>query len=101
MENELTHILEKMKNVENTINQGFTPLYKDLAADYKKIINKLIAIIIIAIILLAGVFGYASFLIYKQNIKYQEFLSQFEFESEIYQDTDDNSTINSGITVNK
>ena len=39
--------------------------------------------------------------IYNQNQKYAEFLSQFEFETEVYQDVDNNSVINSGIDINK
>ena len=98
MDNE--ELLKQMRDVDKGINTIIVPILKDTIEDYKKTFNKMVAIIIILIIGLLGVISYSQYLIYKQNDKYNEFLSQFEFESDVYQHTDDNSTINSGITIN-
>jgi hypothetical protein len=102
MDNNVKDLLKEIKTVDDNVSGIIVPMLKDSIGDYKKIIDKLIAIIIVLIIGLVGVIGYTSYLIYSQNAKYNEFLSQFEFESDetIYQDTDNNSIINSGINFN-
>lgn len=104
-ENNLKEVVTKMKSVENGISDIIVPMLKDTIQDYKKTFNKMFIIVILLITLLTGTIGYALFLVYKQNTKYEEFLSQFDFSSEITQDVDadDNSsaTINDGIEINK
>lgn len=102
----LEEVLSKIKNLDNGINTMIVPMLKDSISDYKKIINKLIIVIVMLICGLVGVGIYSQILLDKQNEKYSEFLSQFEFESEeIYQDIDagdgSNSTINDGIQFTK
>ena len=101
MDEELNEILHQMHDVDNGINNMIVPILKDTINDYKKTFNKMVIIVILLILGLLAVISYSQYLIYKQNREYKDFLSQFDFESEIYQDTDNNSTINSGITVNK
>lgn len=97
----LQDILKQIKDVDKGINSMIVPMLKDTINDYKKTFNKMVIIVIILLVGLFGVAGYSQYLIAKQNDKYQEFLSQFEFESEtVYQSTEDYSDINSGININ-
>lgn len=100
----LHNILKQLKQVDNGINSMIVPMLKDTIQDSKKTFNKMVLIIIMLILGLLIVIGYSQFLIAKQSDKYNEFLSQFEFESDmVYQDVDgadgSNSTINDGIVV--
>lgn len=100
----LSKILDELKNTQQGLTNVFIPMLKDTIGDYKKVLGKLIFLIILLIILMGAVFGYSQYLVYKQNEKYQEFLSQFEFESEtVYQDVDagdgSDSIINDGINI--
>ena len=103
--NNLNEVVNKIKGVENGIGEILVPLLKDTIQDYKKTSNKMFIIIILLITMLAGTIGYSLHLIYRQNIKYQEFLSQFDFSSEVTQDIDaddnSNAAINDGIEINK
>lgn len=105
MNENLTDIINQIKTVENGINDMIVPMLKDTINDYKKTFNKMVAIIIVLIIGLLGVIGYTQYLLAKQNDKYNEFLSQFEFESDVYQeitsDEDSSSTVNDGINIQK
>lgn len=87
-------ILKEIKQIDNNIADVIIPVFKDTIEDYRKIVFKLIAVIVILIISLAAISGYAIH-------KYNDFLSQFEFSTEVYQDlqTTDDSTlnVNSGI----
>lgn len=94
-------ILNEVKNVDTGINNMLIPILKDSIQDSNKHNKRLFIIIIILTVIILAMSLFFGFLIYKQNIKYQEFLSQFDFKSEVYQDTDDNSTINSGINYNR
>ena len=97
-EENLEEVISKIKNLDTGINTMIVPMLKDSISDYKKIINKLIIIITILIIGIIGIGVYSQILLAKQNDKYNEFLSQFEFESdEIYQDLD---TANGGDILN-
>lgn len=87
-ENNLKEVVTKMKNVENGISDIIVPMLKDTIQDYKRTFNKMFIIVILLITLLTGTIGYALFLVYKQNIQYQEFLSNFDFSSEVVQDLD-------------
>lgn len=102
-EKNLSNIVEQMKGVDDNINKTIIPLLKDTISDYKKTFAKMIAVIIILIIALIGVVFYSEYMISKEAEKYAEFLKQFEFESEehIYQETDDNSIINDGISIQR
>lgn len=97
----LQDILDKVNQVDAGVNNLIIPILKDTIKDGNKQNTKLFifAMIELAVIFLITIFSV--FLVYKQNIKYQEFLSQFDYETTVFQDTDDNSTINSGIVLNK
>lgn len=97
----LNEIAEQLKDVENGVNSLIVPMLKDTIKDSNKHNTKLFILAILELIIIVFVTLYSQFLIYKQNTKYQEFLSQFEFESDIHQDTKDNSIINSGINIQK
>lgn len=104
MSENLNDVIKQIKGVEDGINSMIVPMLKDTINDYKKTFNKLIIIIILLIFGLLGTICYSQYLIAKQNDKYNEFLSQFEFESsETYQTIDggdgSNSTINDGINL--
>ena len=102
-ETELLNISKQIAGVENGMNEMIIPLLKDTIEDSNKKYTKIFIAFIITLIILLVVVICSLVLIYKQNIKYQEFLSQFDFETTetVYQDTDDNSNINSGIMYNK
>ena len=101
-ERNLNEVVEQIKDVENGIGGIIVPMLKDTITDYKRTFNKLFIIVIILLIILGGTIGFSLYLVYKQNVKYQEFLSQFDFgEETVYQDLDtheggdiNNSTIN-------
>lgn len=101
--NNLNQVVDKIKGVENGIGEILVPLLKDTIQDYKKTSNKMFIIIVLLLTILAGTIGYSLHLVYKQNIKYQEFLGQFDFgEETTYQDldtTDGGDIVNS--TINK
>ena len=103
----LQNIIKQIENVENGINTMIVPMLKDTINDYKKTFNKMIIIVVLLIVGLLGVIGYSQYLIAKQNEKYNDFLSQFEFEgdqtyTQDFDTTDDSSlTVNSGIDVSK
>ena len=74
-------ILKEIKQIDNNIADVIIPVFKDTIEDYRKIVFKLIAVIVILIISLAAISGYAIH-------KYNDFLSQFEFSTEYVQDFD-------------
>lgn len=87
-------IVKDIKMLDNNVTNIIVPMLKDTIEDYRKIVFRLIAVIIILIFGLLIIAGYSIY-------KYNDFLSQFEYSSEVYQDlqTTDNSTlnVNSGI----
>ena len=101
----LNELVDQIKNVEAGVNNMIVPLLKDTIADTNKHNRRLFVLCIILIIVMFALGIYSQFLVAKQNEKYTEFLSQFEFESEtIYtQDLDatdgGDAIINSGITI--
>lgn len=101
----LNELVDQIKHVEAGVNNMIVPLLKDTIADTNKHNRRLFVLCIILIIVMFALGIYSQFLVAKQNEKYTEFLSQFEFESEtIYtQDLDatdgGDAIINSGITV--
>jgi len=99
----LKDILNQVKNVDTGINNMLIPILQDTITYGNKHNKRIFILSIIELFIIIIVSVTAMFFIYKQNIQYQEFLSQFEFETTetIYQDTDDNSTINSGINFSR
>ena len=103
----LNDLVEQIKSVESGVNGMIVPLLKDTIADTNKHNRRLFVLCVILIIAMFALGIYSQFLVAKQNEKYSDFLSQFEFvaEDEYIQDvsaTDGgNSVINSGITVQK
>ena len=94
-------ILKEVKNVDTGINNMLIPILQDSIQDSNKHNKRLFIIVLLLIIAITTISLFATNLIYDQTIKYQEFLSQFSFETSIYQDTSDNSNINSGININR
>lgn len=76
------NIVNEIKGIDNNVTNVIVPILRDTISDYRKVVNKLIAIVIILVICLAslGIVGY--FIISNQIEKYNEFLSQFELESD-------------------
>ena len=99
----LSEVVEKVKQVDDGVNNIIVPLLKDTIADNNKDKKRMFIVIIFLVVAIVIISLYSQFLVMKQNEKYAEFLSQFEFEaeSEVYQDVDNNSVINDGITINK
>lgn len=92
---DLREIVEKVQQVDTGVNNLIVPLLKDTIADSNRhnkrlfILNVILSISILIIAVISQV------LVAYQNKKYAEFLSQFEFETSIYQDfdTDNESSI--------
>lgn len=116
MEKNVEDIIKEIKQVDNNVGGILVPMLKDTITDYRKIVFKLIAVIIILIISITGITVYSHIVISKQQDKfntfskemlnkYNDFLSQFKFESEeITQSstaTDGDSVVNDGIKINK
>lgn len=100
---DLSEVVEKAKGVENGVANLIVPILKDTIQDSNHHNKRLFIMnIILAIALLVVSVG-AMVIVAWQNQKYADFLSQFEFEGEtsIYQETTDNSNINSGINYTK
>lgn len=102
----LNDLVAQIKSVESGVNNMIVPLLKDTIADTNKHNRRLFILCIIALLSMVCLGIYSQFLVAKQNEKYTEFLSQFEFGTEeIYQELDTyeggDAIINSGITVNE
>ena len=103
---ELNNVLHEVKSVDSEINKVLVPLLQDTIRD-ANIHNKRIFILAffeLIIILIIALFSV--FLVYKQNAKYEEFLSQFDFgEESVYQEVNSadgsDSIINDGIKINQ
>ena len=98
----VNQIIQGIKGIDENVTGVIVPILKDTITDYKRVVSKLVTIIIILILMIAILSGLGFFIISNQIKKYNEFLSQFDFENDtsVYQDTDDASSINSGITIN-
>ena len=103
MKEKLDEVYEEVKNVDDGINAILVPILQDTIADGNRYNKRMFIITIISLIVIVVIGVTSLILMYTQNQKYQEFLSQFDFETTetIYQDTDDNSIINDGININK
>lgn len=102
----LKQVLKGVEDVNQGIHDMIIPILKDTIKDGNKTNKRLFIFAMIELFIILIISITSAILIYKQNIKYQEFLSQFEFgEESIYQDVDagdgSNSVINDGINVNK
>lgn len=81
MEKRVEDIVEEIKQIDNNVTAVIVPMLKDTITDYRKIVFKLIVIIAFLISCLAIISWYSIY-------KYNDFLSQFEFNSEYVQDFD-------------
>lgn len=98
---DLEEVVEKVKGVEDGVANLIVPILKDTIQDSNQHNKRLFIMnIVLAIALLIVSIG-AMVLVAIQNQKYADFLSQFEFEETVYQETSDNSNINSGINITK
>lgn len=84
----LQDILDKVNQVDTGVNNLIIPILKDTIKDGNKHNTKLFIFAMMELIIILLVTIASVILIYKQNIKYQEFLSQFDFETEYVQDLD-------------
>ena len=102
---DLQEIVNKVNGVENGVNNLIVPLLKDTIADSNRHNHRLFVLAVILSISLLIDFIVSVLIISNQNQKYADFLSQFEFETEVIQElnADDNSvsTINDGINITK
>lgn len=101
MEKSVNEIVKEIKQIDNNVTNIIVPMLKDTIEDYRKIVFRLIFVIVLLIIGIVGL-GVASQIIISNQIdKYNDFLSQSEYEGEIYQDLDTgeggDAIINSGI----
>lgn len=103
MKEKLDEVYKEVKNVDDGINAILVPILQDTIADGNRYNKRMFIITVISLIVIVVIGVTSLILMYTQNQKYQEFLSQFDFETTetIYQDTDDNSIINDGININK
>lgn len=100
---DLTEVVQKVKGVEDGVTNLIIPILKDTIADSNKHNKRLFISNIVLTLMLLVVTISAMIMITYQNNKQAEFLSQFEFESEVYQDfdTSDNSVIHNPIINNQ
>lgn len=104
MDKNVEDIIKEIKGIDNNVTNVIVPMLKDTIEDYRKIVFKLIFVIVFLIIGIVGMGVTSQIIISKQIDKYNDFLSQFEYEAEtteVYQSTNDYSDINSGINVTK
>lgn len=99
---EMKDLKEVFENAqkEDGVNM-IVPLLKDTIADSNRhnkrlFISNVILTLIVLIISIASMV-----LVAVQNKQYADFLSQFEYEETVYQETTDNSNINDGIRIMK
>lgn len=103
---EVNNVIKGIKDIDNNVTGVLVPILKDTVADYRRIVFRLIIVIVLLIAGLIGTGVTAQVIISKQIEKYNDFLSQFDYESDEYtyeQDTtatDGDSIVNSGINVN-
>jgi peptidoglycan biosynthesis protein MviN/MurJ (putative lipid II flippase) len=98
---DLAEIVDKVKGVEDGVNNLVVPLLKDTIADSNRH-NKRLFISNVVLIIVTLVISIASMIIIAyENNRYADFLSQYDFSSEVYQETNDSSNINDGIRIMK
>lgn len=102
----INELIEAIKSVENGVNGMIVPLLKDTIEDTNKHNKRLFVLCIMALLVISILGVCSQYFIFKQNDKYNEFLSQFEIGTgEIYQDLDafegGDAIINSGISISE
>lgn len=98
---DLNEVVEKVKDVEDGVTNLIVPILKDTIADSNRHNKRLFISNIILTLAMLFISVSALILTVYQNNKYADFLSQFEFEETVYQETTDSSSINSGINITK
>lgn len=98
---DLKEIVNKVKQVDNGVNNLIVPLLKDTIADSNRHNRRLFlsnAFLTVVVLMVSIV---AMMLVVYQNNKYTEFLSQYEIGETVYQETSGSSSIGSGINITK
>lgn len=101
MMKDLKEVVDKVKGVEDGVSNLLIPILQDTIKDCNKHNTKLFILNILLAIFILIIAIFSQVLVIRQNEKYSDFLSQFEIESDIYQDVDNYSVINDGISVSK
>lgn len=98
---DLKEIVDKVKQVDDGVNNLIVPLLKDTISDSDRhnerlsnAVRSLAIVILIITVLAMGLFAY-------QNNRYADIISRYDFGDTVYQSTSDNSNINSGINITK
>lgn len=98
---DLKEIVDKVKQVDDGVNNLIVPLLKDTISDSDRHnerlsnTNRTLAIVILIISVLA-----MTLFVY-QNNRYADILSKYDFGDTVYQSTTDESKIGSGINITK
>lgn len=102
MDKNVDDIIKEIKGIDNNVTNVIVPMLKDTIEDYRKIVLKLIFVIVFLIIGIVGMGITSQIIISKQIDKYNDFLSQFEYEGYTQEVTTSNgdSTVNDGININ-
>lgn len=104
-EENLHDILQKVQTVDNDINSLLVPILKDTIKDSNSHNRRLFILSIIMLVIMLIIIIFSLILVFKQNLMYQDFLNQLDFESNdsFVQDLDTGEggdIINSSITKN-
>ena len=96
---DLNEVVDKVKGVEDGVNNLIIPILKDSIRDGNHHNKRLFVINMMLVLALLIVSIVSMLIITNQNNRYTEFLSQYDFETQttISQETTDNSSINDGI----
>lgn len=98
---DLKEIADKVKQVDDGVNNLIVPLLKDTISDSDRHnerlsnSNRTLAIVVLIISVLA-----MALFVYENN-RYADLISKYDFGDTVYQSTNDNSNINSGINITK
>lgn len=98
---DLTEVVDKVKGVEDGVNNLIIPILKDSIKDGNNHNKRLFVINIMLVVAIMIISVTSLVLITEQNDKYIEFMEQYDITSSVYQETSDSSTINDGIRVIK
>ena len=98
---DLTEVVDKVKGVEDGVNNLIIPILKDSIRDGNNHNKRLFVINMMLVLALVIVSIASMIVITRQNDKYIEFMEQYDITSSVYQETSDSSTINDGIRVMK
>ena len=98
---DLTEVVDKVKGVEDGVNNLIIPILKDSIKDGNNHNKRLFVINMMLVVAIMIISVTSLVLITKQNDKFIEFMEQYDITSSVYQETSDSSTINDGIRVMK